>query len=976
MKKPGESKDNASNFFDKAICRLVMAFCLFLFPLFIISASLTRLYNLKTDLLRNQTHQQLTQTLEVLENFSSDQNYFHSLLKRVFTLAQKQKNPELFLQKNINNLKKQYPDSLEFIVWDNTGRIIPELTDEKGFKFILSRLYQTLSQLKDLFVVDMKVRVSDTSILKKNRNLIARYLGRFFIPEHLKFPYLSGKEAGPAKVDFSNHRSDYWYHIGDKISFLVFFSNNLLESSNGLIKLIKSANRPEENLYTGYVIPPNFTEPQTDIPSELKPELTLALARFEELSQPIIEARNSIVAVKVAGNNLRIFSMKKKDPLLWSVSTRRNISMVRIVAIIFLAYLLIYFYLHIRQSFVSIRLKLTMVFLFANLIPLIVLAFIGYDFIESKAISIRNDFVSSSLTRLKEFDARYESKKEELKQFMNKECNRINSLSTADTTNEAVFSRLKSAVEQCRPSEAYLISSDSRQIFSYYLDDKKPAHSSSYVIPMISAALQFINGNIIQVEATDVFKALLSPANSELIRHAHKNSGKVVELNTGNNFKTSYQYAFGAPSRSAYNYFLMMLWDQSNLNQQYVESTFSSINRMVADSQIYLRSNNGIQFWPSLASCPAQIQDFLEKTENSPRSTHQRIKLGNSSHIAVGMKGKNLSTMVMALVVPEVSLDRQIFNLKIYIILALVLNILLTIAISLFLTHQFMKPINELEKATLAIGRRDFRHRIPALDNDELGYLGAVFNRVTEGLGDLEVARIVQESLFPGNSFTAGNCKIYGKSLVMTTLGGDYYDCFEIDSQHWALVIGDVAGHGVPAGLMMAMAKAGVLTSDKQQQLNPSQLTSSLHRIFAKIKNPNMKRMMTFQYFVFKPETGEFNFANAGHCFPIVVDPAHETGEFIEHVSTPLGIGSRAKYQTFSFKLEQNHALVLYTDGIAEARNSNGEDFGFERLRKTVPTLYDADPEVYYNRILSLYNSWTSKADDDLTIIVLVRGGK
>jgi serine phosphatase RsbU (regulator of sigma subunit) len=254
-----------------------------------------------------------------------------------------------------------------------------------------------------------------------------------------------------------------------------------------------------------------------------------------------------------------------------------------------------------------------------------------------------------------------------------------------------------------------------------------------------------------------------------------------------------------------------------------------------------------------------------------------------------------------------------------------------------------------------------------------IGYLATIFNRVTEGLGDLEVARIVQENLFPGNSFVAGDMQIYGRSIVMTTLGGDYYDCFPVGQKHWAIIIGDVAGHGVPAGLMMAMAKSGVLTSSEAEKRNPSALVSALHKIFFAIKNTNMKRMMTFQYFLLETGSGRFNFANAGHCFPVIVDPEKKTATFIEHVSTPLGIGRRCRYKNFAFELEPGNALILYTDGVAEARNSTGEEFGFERFKDKLPLLYSHDPEVFYQRILAMYKDWSEEAEDDLTIIVAVR---
>ena len=164
----------------------------------------------------------------------------------------------------------------------------------------------------------------------------------------------------------------------------------------------------------------------------------------------------------------------------------------------------------------------------------------------------------------------------------------------------------------------------------------------------------------------------------------------------------------------------------------------------------------------------------------------------------------------------------------------------------------FLNPIKNLGKATIAIGERDFSYQVPIGDKDEFGHLNQVFNRVIEGLGDFEVAKIVQNSLLPGNNFNAGSCDIFARTVVMTTLGGDYYDCFKINEKYYGVIIGDVAGHGVPAGLLMAMAKSAVLASSDEIKINPFALTEKIHKMFFSIKNNKLKRMMTFQYFVFK----------------------------------------------------------------------------------------------------------------------------
>jgi HAMP domain-containing protein len=971
MKKNDGPKSLKALSFDSILHWLVTVFCLFVFPFFIFYVSLDRLYELKIENLRKKAHKELSNRVEVLNNYSSNRAYFHYAFKKIFELAQKQPDPEKFLALNIANLKKRYPGCFEFIVWDGRGKTLKKLTDETRYKFIVRRLFKVLKKVGENFASSDAQAVEELEIVKENLNLVATFLGRYFIARLMTLPYFHGEEAGPVKVDFSLKHSDYWYQIGDKISFLVFFNNRILEKSSGLDKVVSSLNRHSETIVSGYVAAKDIAKVSVPLSSRLKADLILALARFEKFSQSIIETAGSIVAIKIAANNLRVFSLYPKEPERWSIEKRTIKKLVQIIAIIFLIYLAVYFLVFVMNAFVPIRLKLLLVFLFAGLIPLLVLSLIGFDYLQNREIMLRSEYISNTLQRLKNFDVGSESIKHELGQKLLRVCLQINSDFKNKSFSEKAFSELKNVVKECNPSEAYLVSSDSRKIFDYYADNKQPAYSTSFIIPMVVASLKFINGKYVKADEQNYYNNLLSPEKSDFIRMARRNSGRITEINTGNRFKTNFQFVFGLPGYSSYNYFLMILWDHGNLAKQYLDREFEDF--AAAGFRSYIMSLNGSDSWPEHSKIPPVVKKFLSKAARSNGSISGDLFVNGRQFLAVGIQSRYLERMVMVDLVPTSIFANDLYSLKLYLSLVSAMVLLLIIAISWLLSYQFMKPLRSLADATLAIGKRDFSYRIEVEDNDEIGYLATIFNRVTEGLGDLEVARIVQENLFPGNSFVAGDMQIYGRSIVMTTLGGDYYDCFPVGQKHWAIIIGDVAGHGVPAGLMMAMAKSGVLTSSEAEKRNPSALVSALHKIFFAIKNTNMKRMMTFQYFLLETGSGRFNFANAGHCFPVIVDPEKKTATFIEHVSTPLGIGRRCRYKNFAFELEPGNALILYTDGVAEARNSTGEEFGFERFKDKLPLLYSHDPEVFYQRILAMYKDWSEEAEDDLTIIVAVR---
>ena len=144
--------------------------------------------------------------------------------------------------------------------------------------------------------------------------------------------------------------------------------------------------------------------------------------------------------------------------------------------------------------------------------------------------------------------------------------------------------------------------------------------------------------------------------------------------------------------------------------------------------------------------------------------------------------------------------------------------------------------------------------------------------------------------------------------------------------------------------------------------------------MFFAIKNNKLKRIMTFQYFVLNVENGHFIYTNAGHNYPIIVDSNTNKATFINYTSSPLGINSICKCENKEFDLDKGQSLVLYTNGLVNEKNINGEPYGYERFLENLPIHYDINPETFYNNIYNkVYKQWTLKSEKDLTLIFINR---
>lgn len=958
--------------FSRLLSAIVLVFCFLLFPLFIIHSTVGNLFEMQTSALRQKKIDQMDEKLTILKQYSDNSRYIHSLLKKVFEYAQMSDNPTEYLRQNFDNLKSQYPEMFSFIAWNAKGDVIRELTDQQRYAYVMSRLYILLNATTRALKLGVQMSIAQIDEVKQNINLVRHFLGKIFIVDYLRQPYLHGFEAGPVLSDFGADFSHFWFHIGDKISFLTFINEDFLSSYDGLQKVISVVQRQSPEFSTGYTIAPYFELNQVS-PTH-RGYLTRAIAEFENSSEPFFENDKLLIAVSMAQPELRTFCIYPKETEIWSVKYRTNKFVVQAAVGLFLFYLLLWFHLKFRMQFVSIRYKLLGLFLFASAAPLSILGFIAHDYLISTREASENEVRIDSLKLLREFDARYDSVKQEYSDKLNRIIGKINTEAANRELNEQEIALIRSLGSELKTAETYLIDKNGRQILHYRAPDRQQDKTFDFIMPLGESIIKFTNGIIIRRSSSDIFSSLISPESAEFVRKAYVDQGKISKVSLGNEQKLCYWRILGNKDQYENRYFLIFAWDEEVLQELYINLNFSTINTSYQDIDVVAARADESRHWVENGEYPRALAAETAKHGLARDSFFGRININNQNYLYATSRGQNLDTIFLSALYTESLVDEKIQRIRSIIAAGAVMSLLLAMAIALTLSRQFLVPVSKLGEATMAIGARNFRHRIETRDQDEFGLLSQVFNNVIEGLGELEVARIVQESLFPGNAFSAGSLSLYGQSVVMTTLGGDYYDVFAIDDKSWGIVIGDVAGHGVAAGLMMAMAKAGVLTASDEEKTSSTLLTSRLHKIFYTFKqNSPLKRMMTFQCFVVAPDNGSFSFVNAGHCFPIHVRPKQGTAQFIEQAGTPLGVSAKARYQSLDFTIEPGEALLLYTDGIAEACNNQGESYGFERLKQLALKAYDSDPETYYNNVYEAYKSWIVAPDDDLTLIMITR---
>jgi HAMP domain-containing protein len=364
---------------------------------------------------------------------------------------------------------------------------------------------------------------------------------------------------------------------------------------------------------------------------------------------------------------------------------------------------------------------------------------------------------------------------------------------------------------------------------------------------------------------------------------------------------------------------------------------------------------------------------FLAHLGPIPREAPADIIWKEESCLLFGMAGRHLDRWNLVLIVPRWPLEQGLRETHESWMVLIGINVLMTLLLLNWLTSRVLDPIQALSAGIQALEEGRFGHRIPRRHDSEWGDLAEIFNHLLEDSQDLHVAALVQESLFPHGPLARGSIRVFGKSLALEQLGGDYFDYFVGNDNQLAVIIGDVVGHGVPAALSMAMAKAVVLhRPDLWDQ--PERLMRLLHDLFQANRPRSMHRFMSLQFLLIDPDDGVISITNAGHPYPIRLlrEGGHER---LILKSLPLGGAYRPILATTTLTLEPGEVLFLYSDGIAEAKGPDGRLLGYEQIGSFLEEHRHDDPELIWQSVLQAAGGFRDvlRAADDVTMVIVTR---
>ena len=306
------------------------------------------------------------------------------------------------------------------------------------------------------------------------------------------------------------------------------------------------------------------------------------------------------------------------------------------------------------------------------------------------------------------------------------------------------------------------------------------------------------------------------------------------------------------------------------------------------------------------------------------------------------------------------------------------------------LSNYFVKPIQKLTEGVLRIGDGNLEQTLPVEGTDEFSDIARAFNEITTKFKkaqenvveqermqkEMQVAQEIQHALLPRKFPDVDGYDIATIYRAAKDVGGDYFDFVRIDEHTMGVIVADVSGKGVPGSLVMTMIRTA-LRLESMGNLSPTDILSRVNKFVADDVKKGM--FITIFFITLDSKNRTISYTSAGHNPMILYRKDSDSCYFLNTRGMPLGI-SLPDGVTFEdslladrVRLKKDDMLIVYTDGITEAMNNAGDQYGNDRLIEFIRENSELAPEEFSTRLDSDINKFTAGApqNDDITLVVI-----
>lgn len=346
-----------------------------------------------------------------------------------------------------------------------------------------------------------------------------------------------------------------------------------------------------------------------------------------------------------------------------------------------------------------------------------------------------------------------------------------------------------------------------------------------------------------------------------------------------------------------------------------------------------------------------------------------------------------------AMALPEAAVMTPVYEALYRRLAVLAAGTIVVLLIVVLVAYQITRPMKRLSAALEVLGSGDLDVQVEQVTTkDEIGEFARAFNIMVKALNakvkaltrataarealesELRVAREIQTSLLP-QTFppfpSRTDFQLHAANLPARQVAGDFFDFFFVAEHVLAMVMGDVSGKGVPAGMLMAVTRT-LIRNLAREDVSPAEVIRSVND--ALVRESDTGKFVTLFLGYYDTASGAMRFANAGHNPPYRVDAGKQVHRLPVATGIPVGIESGVVYANQDIRLDPGDLLVLYTDGVTEAMDPSGRFFGDEGLEQFLAQHAHLAPDACCDALTKAVRDFqVGDLNDDVTVLTLRR---
>ncbi|MBU1105212.1 MAG: SpoIIE family protein phosphatase [Candidatus Riflebacteria bacterium] len=660
------------------------------------------------------------------------------------------------------------------------------------------------------------------------------------------------------------------------------------------------------------------------------------------------------------------------EPSMLFTTIGFTIKLLSMLTFLLLSYLL----LGISSVSPGLRVRLAALFLYGAGIPLILLVFSGIaDRIEREKVLI-DGLQQQSVAELTRID-----------EGMTYEYRRLEGLFKAaiKKSAEVPFSEFRASlagIGRLMPAfseslrEILVVAKD----FSLTYNSENPQGTTGSkkegMIHYGEMLLETFNGESVDKKnkpASTDLKSVVSDFGSWLARGLIMGSGRIGMLNILDSVMPTYVDVFVDKLNQARAVTLIFL-SQAGVQRNYLLQVSRLCDRLKGDDQPRFAALpiDSTPVWPAfpkrLTGNDRALREIADQVVRSGLPVREIAEVAGRKYLLCAVKGKYIDGYVLIQAYPYRIIELSISRLNKRMLILSIMVILLALVSARITSSLLLKPLENLKAGLNAVSTGNFRMQVEGAAVEEFSLMLSSLNRTLGNFQEMQVARSVQETLWPEETLRGDDWQLYGRCRTATELGGDHFDWFRLKDGRVLLVVGDVTGHGIAPAMVQASIKVWLsLLAEKVE--SAASLLQEINRLHFKY---GAKRLyMTCWLGFYTPAQGQLEFASAGHPYPLILRSNGEQ-EFLEQPGLPLGVKSKLIVGSGSRVINPGDSLILYTDGIVEATSATGKMLGFDGFQKVCEKTVAMEPSETVDFIIAQANAWGPQ-NDDQTVIVLKR---